>query len=419
MSSIHSNIRFNLSQKFAGHFVNDFSRSISLAYLSGISPLFWGPGGYGKTEMINTVLETIQISKGVLECHPSTTVSELFGGATAQTDVFTASPENLRAVQSGNPVSADGTILDRDGMPLYATEITFESINFDAGVLSKRQFFAEEILDAPIRVLAAKKAAMTNKAWGGYASKNHIIIGATNVDPYVLLDEVPVVWRNAIDAYLQRFIIIKHHPGKLTVDSYLELDETPSTPAPKRLVSEKIFDQEVKEAQEVKIPENMRFMLATLSAKSGELGSEVSFRTHQWCKRLMQASAYLDGRDEVYLDDLSVIPLVGSYSKQISKDLQKEIELQEQNLKISVQLDDVAKNLEKIKHFANTSSLSTHMRFSTIAENLGKLADRLSEVSVNDSNSSRKELLMKEILSFQSRSKEKAQEAMVVQNLLD
>jgi hypothetical protein len=392
-SKIASAFEFNLGQRFINHSVP--ARELALAYLSGISLLWHGKGGLGKTEMVMVAMDTIQVSKGILECHPSTTVSELFGGATAQTDVK----------------------VYPDGSPLYATEITFESIDFDKGFLTKKQFFMEEALDAPIRVLAAAKAALTNKAWGGRESQNHILLGASNIDPYILVEDLPVLWQNSIRAFLERFLVVEHGEGTLQEDDYLGMATLPDRPAPLRLVSENQFDVEIAEVKTVKIPDNVLRMVAQLATKSNKSGSFVSLRTSAWLQKLMRASAYIAGRDEVTLDDLNVIPLVGSFHASISKDLEKEVQLQRQNLEINTKLGQIQNKLEKIQDYFKSGADTPYTRGMTAEANLKTLAGLLQSITVNDSTSSKKEQLQKYILEFAKEARKQAEQSVVVKNL--
>ena len=393
-SKIASAIEFNLGQRFINH--ETPARQLALAYLSGISLLWHGKGGLGKTEMVMVAMDTIQVSKGILECHPSTTVSELFGGATAQTDVK----------------------VHPDGSPFYATEVTFESIDFDKGFLSKKQYFMEEALDAPIRVLAAAKAALTNKTWGGRESQNHILLGASNIDPYVLVDDLPVLWQNSIRAFLERFLVVEHGAGALTEDDYLAMATLPDRPAPLQLVTEAQFNSEIAEVKEVKIPDPVLKMVAQLATKSNKGGSFVSLRTSAWLQKLMKASAYIAGRDQVTLNDLEVIPLVGSFHSSISKDLEKEVKLQRQNLEINNKLDQIQNQLVKIQGYFKSSVDTPHTRGLTAEANLKTLATRLQGISVNDSTSSRKESLQDTLLQFAKEARQSADKSVVVKNLL-
>jgi len=58
-SQVLTALSSNLSSKFVG--TEKFAHEFALAVLSGISPIWWGRGGFGKTEMIRLAIETFQV----------------------------------------------------------------------------------------------------------------------------------------------------------------------------------------------------------------------------------------------------------------------------------------------------------------------------------------------------------------------
>ena len=127
---------FNLSSVLsAAGFINTsiFANSMELALVSGIPIMYYGKGGYGKTEMIKAVFDHIDGSSAMLECDPETTASLIKGGAIART-----------------------TKTDKE-------DITLAHYNVGASILRNHSFFYEEMLDASFNALSVLKAIITNK----------------------------------------------------------------------------------------------------------------------------------------------------------------------------------------------------------------------------------------------------------------
>jgi MoxR-like ATPase len=387
-----------IAQNLSANFIlsGQFADQVSLSLLSGISPLWYGPGGLGKTEMILTVMNTLSGSQsGMIECHPDMAVSDLFGGAIALTQKKKLS----------------------ESQPFYEEEVTKESIDFGKGLLGNDIFFLEEMLDCPMPVLAALKAVMTNKQWAGVKSKHKLLLGATNINPYNLVEELPPTYSNSYKALLQRFIVIEHNPeyNKQGYQALLDFQPNISNRHQSYTSEEWLCDKEL--VEEVFIPQSIQTTLCFVAEKSGEDGSPVSPRTFMWTTRLLKAAAYLRDSHQVEEEDLRVLSLVGSFASQTLESLDKLIEESNREKKASDDLLELENNLAKIERFISAPSKSLHFTFLTGKANAEKLKNLLAKIKVTNNLESRKKALMQQIEKLIQTCHAKAEENVFVQEL--
>jgi MoxR-like ATPase len=265
---------FNLSSVLsAAGFINTsiFANSMELALVSGIPIMYYGKGGYGKTEMIKEVFNHIDGSSAMLECDPETTASLIKGGAIART-----------------------TKTDKE-------DITLAHYNVGASILRNHAFFYEEMLDASFQALSVLKAIITNKqlTLNGEVvdSINKLLVAATNVNPYDRIDQLPPSEANSYDAFLQRFIIVRHEwdthdnsdYNRLLRASVVENKDTSKISIAK-------IDESRSSREEVKLDKELQGILCSLAEKSANEGRIISPRMFKWTIRMIKSQAQLSDK---------------------------------------------------------------------------------------------------------------------------
>jgi len=394
-SKVLSAVSANLSAKFVK--TDEFAKEFSLALLSGISPIFYGEGGYGKTEMILQAMKTFQVSNAMLECHPEMPVSGLFGGAIAKTEI-----EHIR--------QEDGSV--------FGIEKTLESVNYERGLLKNYLYFLEEMMDNPMNVLTTLKSVMTNKMWDSMQSEHRLIIGATNIDPYALLEEVPFNYQNSYDALLQRFLVIRHEWDSHESSDYLSLFRfKPNKTQDFVKVSRQTLENEVGEVSKIPISLELAEILSELAAKSAEAGSKVSPRVAMWTLRLLRTEAFLSSRSTVTLDDLHVLGYMGSWHDSIFEELQELLAKIESDKKYQTQLADFHHKYELVNNFWHNAAGNAHFKSLNCAKALTTLLDEVSAWQTNDAMKRQKDNLMAEIRSDLADYQQKAESSVVYQSI--
>ena len=297
---------FNLSSVLsAAGFINTsiFANSMELALVSGIPIMYYGKGGYGKTEMIKAVFDHIDGSSAMLECDPETTASLIKGGAIART-----------------------TKTDKE-------DITLAHYNVGASILRNHAFFYEEMLDASFQALSVLKAIITNKqlTLNGEVvdSINKLLVAATNVNPYDRIDQLPPSEANSYDAFLQRFIIVRHEwdthdnsdYNRLLRASVVENKDTSKISIAK-------IDESRSSREEVKLDKELQGILCSLAEKSANEGRIISPRMFKWTIRMIKSQAQLSDKSTATIEQLNVLNYLPSWDQSLLSNLEEEIQQQ-------------------------------------------------------------------------------------------
>jgi len=386
-SQVLTALSSNLQSRFVG--TEKFAHEFALALLSGVSPIWWGRGGFGKTEMVRLAMQTFQVPQTMLEAHPELAVSGLFGGAIAETKIET---------------------INQDGM-ILGTEKTYESVNYDRGLLKSYLFFIEEMLDSPMQVLTSLKSVMTNRVWDQMQSQHRLIMGATNINPYELLEEVPFTHQNSYDALLQRFLVIEHGWESHEFSDYLSLFQFRSD---KDHVFEHVSKQQIEHeaelASNVKVSSESYELLAELAAKSAEEGSVVSPRVAMWSLKLLKTNAFLRGREEVDIADFNVLTYMGSWSSAVFSGIAKILAEHKVRQQLNQELSVFTSKIQKIDDFWRNPEGSPHFKALNCIKACQKLLDEVDEWTINDTFAESKSELISEIQEniefFQSKSEQ-------------
>jgi MoxR-like ATPase len=297
---------FNLNNVLSNAgFINTatFANSMELAVVSGIPLMLYGKGGYGKTEMIKAVFDNIDGSSAMLECDPETTASLIKGGAIART-----------------------TKTDKE-------DITLAHYNVGASILRNHSFFYEEMLDASFQALSVLKAIITNKqlTLNGEVVKsiNRLLVGATNVNPYDRIEQLPPSEANSYDAFLQRFIIVRHEWDSHDSSDYSRLIRAISN---KKNDNSKLTIAQIDDArisrEEVKLDKELQGILCSLAEKSGNEGRIISPRMFMWTINMIKSQALLSNKSVATIEQLNVLNYLPSWDQSLLSNLEEEIQQQ-------------------------------------------------------------------------------------------
>jgi MoxR-like ATPase len=346
---------------------------LTLALLTQQSILLHGKGGYAKTEMINSFMRMFDLKSAMFECTTDTTVSDLFGGAIARTDV-------------------------QKKVDTSEVHLTREDINWERGPLAHDLFFFEEVLDADPRVLAALKSLMTSREFLGVKSQHQIFLGATNVRPGELVGEVPFSQANSICAFLDRWLVVPHGWESHEPDDYLNVLKSLSRPLePQTLISLDQLKEEREYLQEVvSMSAACDASLAQLLSNSERDGFVVSPRTFLMMRKMMKAKAFVEGLDEVNDSHFEVLSLFPSMSPDILSGIQDKLEFQRECAVQKEAVEGFLARYQEIVDLSRSMDQSPTLYLSQVAH-LGELSDEISFFSFSETFSTEKENLMKRI----------------------
>jgi MoxR-like ATPase len=330
---------FNLSSVLsAAGFINTsiFANSMELALVSGIPIMYYGKGGYGKTEMIKKVFNHIDGSSAMLECDPETTASLIKGGAIART-----------------------TKTDKE-------DITLAHYNVGASILRNHAFFYEEMLDASFQALSVLKAIITNKqlTLNGEVvdSINKLLVAATNVNPYDRIEQLPPSEANSYDAFLQRFIIVRHEwdthdnsdYNRLLRASVVENKDTSKISIAK-------IDESRSSREEVKLDKELQGILCSLAEKSANEGRIISPRMFKWTIRMIKSQAQLSDKSVATIEQLNVLNYLPSWDQSLLSNLEEEIQQQkiynEANTNLKTLQDNYDRANKKVEEYKTKNDI--------------------------------------------------------------
>lgn len=316
---------FNLNNVLANAgFINTstFANAMELAIVSGIPIMFYGKGGYGKTEMIKAVFDHIDGSSAMLECDPETTASLIKGGAIART---TKTKE---------------------------TDITLAHYNVGASILKNHSFFYEEMLDASFQALSVLKAIITNKqlTLNGEVvdSINKLLVAATNVNPYDRIEQMPPSEANSYDAFLQRFIIVRHEWDSHDSSDYARLmraSVVQNKDTSKITIAQ--IDESRSYREEVKLDKELQVILCSLAAKSANEGRIISPRMFNWTIKMIKSQAYLSDKSTATIEQLNVLNYLPSWDQSLLSNLEEEIQQQKIYNEAKSSLDTFEDNFDR------------------------------------------------------------------------
>ena len=316
---------FNLNNVLsAAGFINTstFANSMELALVSGIPIMYYGKGGYGKTEMIKEVFKHIDGSSAMLECDPETTASLIKGGAIAR------------------------TTKTKD------TDITLAHYNVEASIMSNHAFFYEEMLDASFQALSVLKAIITNKqlTLNGEVvnSINKLLVAATNVNPYDRIEQLPPSEANSYDAFLQRFIIVRHEWDSHDSSDYARLMRANVERKDVTKLTIAQIDDARDYREEIKLDRELQGILCSLAETSANEGRIISPRMFNWTIKMIKSQAYLSDKSVATVEQLNVLNYLPSWDQSLLSNLEETIRQEKIYVEANTNLKTLSDNYDKV-----------------------------------------------------------------------
>jgi MoxR-like ATPase len=340
---VEQNLSKKITAALSGRFIksDDIARILSLALASKKNVLLWGPGGHGKSEMVQEALSSVTD-------FDNTVFVQSFGEGMDEARLFGG---------------VDLAALDTEKVVRYFPQNSF---------LAKEYAVFEEIFDAPASVLLALKDTLTSKQMrnGGqkHPMKTKVIVALTNRDPQELVDIGP-----AAAALVERFPLqFKVEWGSYNASDYLELFRKVEA----RLPGANLNGQEK--------------ILAEVLAKASESDAVVSPRTAVHALGLVKASAELRSSDTVERQDLLDLRFLPGMEA-FAVGLQKELNAAAERAAAEAQVIEAEKDLAVLVNEFN--GLKSPIKLLQISKLFQQFNDRLSNMRVPDALTSRRKAM--------------------------
>lgn len=328
-----------LSQKYIRS--ESIARILALAVESGKNVLLWGPGGHGKSEMVQVSLSLVASEEEIF--------TQSFGEGMDEATLWGG---------------LDFAALEKEKVLRYFPEQSF---------LAKKFAVFEEIFDAPASVLLALKDTLTakklRKGQQSFPMDTEVIIAITNKNPDEIADLGP-----AAAALIERF------PLQLKVDwpnykaqDYLELfvKVGPSLPGADLNGTQKV--------------------LAEVMSKASEKGEIISPRTAVHALGIVKTAAAMRGSDMVEkqdLLDLCFLPGVEQFASTLKAELDAAYERAEAEAKL---VDSERKLGTLLSEF--TEAKGSPIKLLQVAKKLSVFQDEVSNLKVTDGLTDRRKKL--------------------------
>ncbi|MDH4329992.1 MAG: AAA family ATPase [Candidatus Moranbacteria bacterium] len=285
MTNIAQKIQKSLVESFV--FTNEIARILSLGFVGKRNIIVFGPGGHGKSAMVQKVIEDLGMAEE--------TFFQFFGEGMDESRLFGGL--NFKK-------------LEEEKVLEYYPEKSF---------LNSRVAVFEELFDAPASVLLALKDVLTAKELRNgsqrFKMKTEVIICLTNKEPSEISDLGP-----ATHALIERFPLQLNLKWKdYSAKSYLQMFE------------------KVAHQFDGPVLNGFKAVLAEILAKATEEGNFVSPRTAVHAFQVCQTAAQIRGATQVEkqdLTDLRFLPGLEGLAETIQKDLNVAMERAEAEAKL-------------------------------------------------------------------------------------
>ncbi len=339
---MEKNLFEKISAALAEDFINyeEVARILALGFKSNKNVLLWGPGGHGKSEMVELAMSLIA----------------------EESDIF---------AQSFGEGLDEATLWG--GLDLGALEVE-KVIKYypEQSFLAKPYAIFEEMFDAPTSVLLALKDTLTarklKKGAQQFVMQTKMIVANTNRDP----EEISELGLSAA-ALMERFplqlkVIWKSYESK----DYLKLFKK---------VGPKLPGADLNGNSSV---------LAEVMAKAGEQGGIISPRTAVHALGIVKTSAALRGSNLVErgdLLDLAFLPGMQEFAETLKQELDDAYE----RAQIEHLLGAAEAKLRAL--LGEFNSADTPIKYLQVAKRLELFGDEASSLKVTDELSSRRKQL--------------------------
>jgi len=338
----NTNLSLRIEETLSARFIKctEIARIIALAIESGKNVLLWGPGGHGKSEMVQLALSLVA----------------------SENDVF---------VQSFGEGMDEATLWG--GLDFAALEKEKVLRYFpDQSFLAKEYAVFEEIFDAPASVLLALKDTLTarklRKGSQVFTMKTKVIIAVTNRDPKELIEMGP-----AAAALIERF------PLQLNVKwpSYNARDYLELFTKVEPFLSGADLN-------------GTKGVLAEVMAKASEDGDPVSPRTAVHALGIVKAAASMRGSGVVErndLLDLCFLPGMESFAANLRQELDAAFERAAAERRM---LAVEAKFRKLLDEFDEARRVASPIKLLQSAKRFIDFGDEISDLKVTDSLTDRR-----------------------------
>jgi energy-coupling factor transporter ATP-binding protein EcfA2 len=318
----------------------DVARILALAIQSGKNVLLWGPGGHGKSEMVQAVLAAIA----------------------QEHEIF---------VQSFGEGMDEATLWG--GLDFAALESEKVLKYFpDQSFLNRPYAVFEEIFDAPASVLLALKDTLTarklRKGSLVFAMKTRVVIAITNKDPQEISDMGP-----AAAALVERF------PLQLKV----------SWPSYKSADYLQLFAKVAPRLPGADLNGTMG-VLAELIAKAGE-GSPISPRSAVYALGVVKAAAAIRGDQKVHKEDLVDLRFIDGLEG-LAENIRTEMEAAFERAAAEGRLQEAERKFQDLLAEFNSAGNSP-LKYLQVARRLQAFQDEIANLKVTDGLTERRKQL--------------------------
>ena len=324
---------------------------MSLALVSRMNVIMFGRGGHGKSEFTEAVLSAVDGLRIFVQfCGEGMDEARAYGGI------------NLGALNDLNDPRIE-----------YHPEDSF--LASDVAVL-------EEGLDAPPSVLLSLKDTLTRRQMRNGRQKfdmqTMFLVCLTNHQPAEVAE-----LGDAVAAFIERFPL----QAQIEWDSYAsgdysEMFEAASNGNHKDFLVDVVEIVELQEAAGiVEIPTSVDKILAELIASAVEGGAFISPRTAMYARKLVAASAVINGRTVATQQDIVAIKYLPG-CEDLAAEIEQQIEAAAQRADAQKQLEIVAGELANLKYEAEESERV--IRLLQISQAADEVLDSLSQISVGN-----------------------------------
>ncbi len=342
-TNLYEKILTALSERFVR--CEEIARVLALAIESGKNVLLWGPGGHGKSEMVQAALAVVaeELDMFVQSFGEGMDEATLWGGL-------------------------DFAALDRDKVLLYHPENSF---------LAKPFAVFEEMFDAPASVLLALKDTLTarklRKGSQVFAMKTKVIIAITNKDPQEIEDLGP-----ASKALIERF------PLQLNIkwESYSAKDYLA------------LFNKVTPFLSGADLNGSMG-VLAEIMAKAGEGDQPISPRSAVYALSVVKSAAALRGGQKVEKEDLIDLKFIDGLEG-LAENIRQELEAAYERAAAEKRLAEAEAEMRGLMQEWDEIS-SSPIKLLQMAKRLTGLQDRVAGLKITDGLSERRKQLRESV----------------------
>jgi MoxR-like ATPase len=299
-------------------FIDKMREAISLALASGLNLVLYGPGGHGKSEVLQAVFDAINgVEPFVQSLHQGTTVDDLYGGID---------------MASLNEVIR------------YNTDNSF---------LGHRAVFFEEGLSAPPRAIASLRDTLTAGALRNGTQRvpltTSFIAIPTNHDPRMLADGDP-----ALLAFLERFpITLMVQWRSYDADAFTQMFEADGANDETPRVTWDDIETLRKQTENVQVDDAARAMLGYILA-GVHADLFISPRMAKLALRLVKAAAAINGRDYIVTKDFEAMLFLSGFNtvevltRELILDAKSTFEATAQLVKLEQQFSELQSRAEGV-----------------------------------------------------------------------